>query len=185
MGADGASAGSPTLGRGSGQPLSLDHCAGGGSGCSQLSGRGIWQTSGHCASVPRLPGVAMTQGWRLKPSPPFLLPRVTVPPSSKSNTSCTLARPGGHHPGSAGHLGCWLKGTDLGCTSPIFQGETIIPSAPAPHRSPGPEHSSGQGQDHYGHKETGPFANTEQTEKLSTKNLRFEFQLRRSRERAT
>lgn len=137
--------------------------------------RSLCLQPGTLPSEPRLPGVAMTQGWSMRPFPPSLLPRVTVSPPPPLQEQHQLY-PGhplaglGHHPSSVGHLGCWLKGTGLGCTSPIFQGKMVIPSAPATHRSPGPEHSSGQSQegvDCYRHCETVsikvPFANTTNT----------------------
>lgn len=46
---------------------------------------------GTLASEPRLPGVAMTQGWSMRQSLPFLLPRVTVSPSCRGNANPTMA----------------------------------------------------------------------------------------------
>lgn len=66
-----------------------------GEGAAHSSGRGgcgEFQVTVPAASplALRLPGVAMTPGWSMRPSPPFLSPRVTVSPSSRSKTSRTL-----------------------------------------------------------------------------------------------
>lgn len=131
-------------------PTSLESLWRRGKRCSKLWVRGTSQLQDTVPaarilpSAPRLPGAAMTQGWSTRPSSSFQSPRVTV----SLLQVVTPAPPClGHQPSSFGNLGHWLQGIDLGCTSTNSQGQTIVPSAPAPGKHSGPEYSSGQVQE--------------------------------------